>query len=298
MKRDELSDLASFVVIASERSFTKAAARLELSASALSHAMRTLETRLGVQLLRRTTRSTATTEAGERLLTQLQPALQDIRSALAELGAYRGKPAGRVRISAYRAAAINLIAPKLPRLREKFPDVVVELIVEDGLIDIVTAGFDAGVRPGNELAKDMIAVRISPDERAVVVGAPSYFENRGMPSSPEELAQHACLVYRYVFSGNIFRWQFEKNGRAFSIAVAVSFITNDAGLLAEAALTGMGLAYVLESQVAVELESGALVSVLDSWCPEFAGAYLYYPSQRQIPPAMRAVIDALRHPLG
>ncbi|HZV64815.1 MAG TPA: LysR family transcriptional regulator, partial [Telluria sp.] len=234
MDRDKLADLAAFAIIAEERSFRKAAARLGISGSALSHAMRVLEDRLGVKLLHRTTRNIAPTEAGERLLAGLKPALVDIDHALQGLDSYRGRPAGRVRISAHRSAAIHLIAPKLRGLRDAYPEVIVELSIDDGLIDIVSAGFDAGVRRGEQLEKDMISVRVGADSQMAVVASPDYFMNAPYPTSPSGLSQHSCIGYRYIASRELHRWRFEKDGRTLHVAVEPGFITNDADMLVQA----------------------------------------------------------------
>jgi DNA-binding transcriptional LysR family regulator len=295
MRREDLADLAAFALIVEERSFTRAAARLGLSASALSHAMRALEERLGVKLLHRTTRSVAPTQAGERLLARLKPALGDIEAAVDELGTQRERPAGRVRISAHRMAAMMLVLPKLKRLRRDYPEVIVELTVDDGLTDIVSAGFDAGIRFRDRVALDMVSVQIGPRMRTAVVAAPSYFEIHPPPSSPQELMRHACIGYRFTTSGRIHRWEFEKDGQPLQVAVEAGFITNDAELLLQAALEGLGPAYVLEAQAGEHLASGALVRVLEEWCPSMDASFLYYPSRRQMPPALRVVVDALRH---
>lgn len=295
MNRQNLSDLAVFAAIAEERSFTRAAARLEVSGSALSHNLRALEERLGVKLIQRTTRSIALTEAGERLLERLKPALEDIEAAVEELQAGRDRPGGRVRISAHRTAAMLVIAPQLRRMQIDYPDVVVELAIEDGLVDIVSKGFDAGVRSGELVAKDMISVRIGPGQRSAVVAAPAYFRGHAVPSSPEDLRRHDCIAFRLATSGVLYRWEFEKDGRMLNVAVEPGFITNDVDLLVRAALDGVGVAYVLESQVAEHLASGALVRVLGDWCVPFAGDFLYYPSRRQMTPALRALVNTLRH---
>ena len=296
MTRDDLSDLAAFAVIAEERSFTRAASRLLVSGSALSHALRGLEERLGVKLVSRTTRSVAPTEAGSRLLERLGPALADIGAAVGELSAYRDRPAGRVRISTSRAAALALIAPKIPPLKASYPDVVVELAVDDGLTDIVTAGFDAGVRSGELIARDMVSVRIGRDDRYAVVGSPGYFRDRPAPVMPEELSRHHCIAYRHVTAGSIHRWSFEKDGRSVNVAVDPSFLANDVDLLIGAALGGVGLTFVLASQIDEHVVRGALVPVLADWCMPRAGEFLYYPSRRQMTSAFRVVVEALRIP--
>ena len=294
MKRDDIADLATFAVIAEERSFTRAAARLDVSVSALSHALRLFEARVGVKLLHRTTRSVSPTGAGERLLQRLAPALGDIDEAFGALANYRDVPAGRVRINTHRMAAISLIAPKLSELRARYPDVVVDLSVDDGRTDIVAAGFDAGIRPGEFVAKDMISVRIAPDSRAIVVGSPVYFAAHSPPATPEDLAQHHCIAYRQISGGGVYRWHFANKHRAINVAVEPGFITDDVELTIRAALDGVGLAYVIESQVARQIADGLLTPVLDRWSVPFTGDFLYYSSRRQVPPALRVLIDTLR----
>nr|WP_254605080.1 LysR family transcriptional regulator [Sphingomonas bacterium] len=291
----DLSGLAAFAEVARLKSFTHAAAQLHVSPSALSHAIRRLEEKLGVKLVSRTTRSVAATEAGRRLLDSLDPALADIAAGIENLNVYRERPAGRVRLSAPRIPATTLIAPRLAALRRDYPDILVELSVEGGLIDIVAGGFDAGVRTGELIARDMISVRIGPDERMAVVGAPAYLADHRAPTSPDALSEHHCIGYRYITSGDIHRWPFERDGRAVSVAIDPVFLTNDAELMIDAALGGVGLSYAIRSQVEHHLASGRLVAVLEDWCPVRAGTYLYYPSRRQTTPAFAAVIDALRY---
>lgn len=294
MPRSDLADLAAFATVAEERSFVRAAARLGVSASAVSHGLRGLEERLGVKLLHRTTRSVALTEAGRRLLERLRPALGEIDDAVGDLSQYRDRPAGRVRISSHHWAAEDLIAPRLAALREAYPEVVVELSIEDGLTDIVTAGFDAGVRPGEVVARDMVAVRIGPDQRTAVVAAPSYFERHPRPLAPEDLKAHRCVLYRGVTSGRPSPWAFAKDGRAVSVAVEPAFVTDSVEMLVRSALDGVGMAYVLADPVGPHLASGALVRVLEDWSTTLEGNFLYYPSRRQMTPALRVVVDALR----
>lgn len=294
MNRQDWSDLAVFAAIAEERSFKKAASRLGLSTSALSHTMSNLEERLGVRLLSRTTRSVAPTDAGERLLGALQPAMSNVSTAVDELAHLRERPAGPVRITCYRSAATRLIAPRLPELARKYPEVVLEISVDDAFTDIVTSRFDAGVRVGESIAKDMISVRIGGDERAAVVASPAYFKKFPPPQSPQDLAKHRCVGYRHINSGALYRWELEKDGRELTVAVDPVFITNDGDMLLKAALAGVGLTYTWERDCAELLASGALVRVLEDWCPPFPGGYLYYPSRRHITPALRAVIEVLR----
>ncbi|WP_174296639.1 LysR family transcriptional regulator [Sphingomonas bacterium] len=295
MPQIDLSGLAAFAEVARLKSFTRAAAQLHVSPSALSHAIRRLEEKLGVKLVSRTTRSVAATEAGCRLLDSLDPALANIAAGIEQLGAYRERPAGRVRISAPRIPATTLIAPKLAALRRDYPDILVELSVEGGLTDIVAAGFDAGVRTGELIARDMISMRIGPDERMAVVAAPAYLADHPAPASPDALSTHRCIGYRYITSGDIHRWPFERDGRAVSVAIDPVFLTNDAELMIDAAVDGLGLSYAIRSQVEDHLASGRLVAVLEDWCPMRAGTFLYYPSRRQTTAAFAAVVDALSY---
>jgi DNA-binding transcriptional LysR family regulator len=294
MKRDDLNDLAAFVMIADERSFTRAAARLGMSPSALSHAMKALEARLGVRLLARTTRSVATTEAGERLLRTLRPAFQDIGAELTALGELRDKPAGTIRITAFKHAAVSVLWPVLPDFLAAYPDVRVEIAVEDGLTDIVAGRFDAGIRFGENVEKDMIAVRISPDIRFSAVGSPAYFANYPPPLVPADLARHHCINYRMATSGGIYAWEFEEAGRPFQMKVDGPLVFNDGDLMRMAALAGQGIALCYEDEIAEAVADGRLVRVLEAWCPTVPGCYLYYSSRRQTPPALVALIEALR----
>ena len=264
MERGDWSDLAVFAAIADTGSFTKAAARLGVSASAVSHAMRTMEARLGVRLLNRTTRSVAPTDAGERLLARLLPAMDEVAGALAALDAQRERPSGRVRISAHRAAAMQCVLPRLARFAIQFPEVTVELVVDDGLTDIVAGRFDAGIRHEQMLDKDMVSIRLGEAERLAIVAAPAYFARSPPPRRPEDLLGHRCLTYRYTTSGVIHRWRFEREDRAFSLDAPAGFVTNDIDVLLEAALRGIGLAILPHSYARRHVESGALVSVLRS----------------------------------
>lgn len=294
MNREDWPDLAVFLAIAEERSFKKAAARLGVSTSALSHSMTGLEERLGVRLLSRTTRSVAPTEAGERLLATLRPAMADIGAAVAELGELRDRPSGTLRLTVHRSAAHRLLAPKLPQFLRDHPDVTVELSVDDGWVDIVSSRFDAGVRVGESVAKDMISVRIGGDERAAVVASPGYFERHPRPLTPHDLGGHDCVNYRHITSGALYRWEFEKDGRPLTVAAEGHFVCNDGDMLVRAAVSGMGLVYTWETEVREHLASGALVRVLADWCPPFPGNYLYYPSRRHVTPALRAFVEAVR----
>lgn len=294
MKRHDFDDLAAFVIVAEERSFTRAAARLGISSSGLSHMMRLLEARLGVRLLSRTTRSVATTEAGERLLATLRPAFEDINRSLQSLGELRDKPSGTVRITAGKHAATSLLAPILPVFRRDYPDVRVELIVDDRFDDVVASRFDAGIRFGERIDKDMISVRIGPDIRAAVVAAPSYFARRPPPLTLKDLADHDCVNYYMRSAGAAYPWEFEDDGREVEVKVGGSLVLNDGEMMLSAALAGLGLVYVFEDVVAEHLSSGRLVRVLEDYCKPFAGYYIYYPSRRQMPPALVVFIEALR----
>lgn len=295
MARDAMSDLPAFLAVARERSFTRAAARLGVSPSALSHTMRALEERLGVRLLTRTTRSVATTEAGERLLRRVGPHFDEIAGELDALGELRDKPAGTIRITTGDHAASSILWPRLSRLLSDYPDLIIELSVETGMVDIVAERFDAGVRLGETIAQDMIAVRIGPDMRMAVVGSPAYFARRKPPQTPRDLARHACINLRFPTLGGLYAWEFEKAGKELSVRVEGPLIVNDIELARQAALDGAGLAYLAEDYVAPWLASGELVRVLENWCPPFSGYHLYYPSRRQRSPALAVVIEALRY---
>ena len=294
MARTDLHDLSAFAAIAETRSFTRAAARLGMSPSALSHAMRGLEERLGVRLLARTTRSVAPTEAGEHLLTLLDPALRTIAQAVDGLAEWRDRPSGTVRITTFAYAARRVLLPKLPAFLLAHPDVRVEVDIDDGLTDIVAAGFDAGIRLGETVAKDMIAVKLGPALRTVVVGTPGYFRAHPPPQAPGDLAGHACIGYRLTTSGGLLPWEFEKDGQEIALRTAGPLVANDADLATAAVRAGAGLGYVMEQDVAEDIASGALIQVLADWCPAFPGFHLYHPSRRQSPPALRALIAALR----
>ncbi len=295
MKREELADLNAFAAVAEERSFTRAAAKLGTSQSALSFTVRRLEERLGVRLLSRTTRSVAPTEAGERLLRTLGPALDKIGAELAALSELREKPAGTIRITAGEHAVKAVLWPALSKLLPLYPDIEVELNVDQGLTDIVAERFDAGVRFGEQVARDMIAVRIGPDVRMAVVGAPSYFARRPRPRKPQDLTAHDCINLRLPTYGGLYAWEFEKRGRELKVRVEGQFVFNSLDLRIDAALAGFGLTYLPEDQVQTHLADGRLIQVLADWCPPFAGYHLYYPSRRQPAPAFALVVDALRY---
>ena len=295
MKRENLYDLAAFTVVARERSFTRAAAELAMSQSALSHAIKSLEARLGVRLLSRTTRSVSTTEAGERLLRTLRPALDEIASSVDEVGASQGKASGTVRVTATKHAVSSVIMPMLPRFLASHPDIQVDMIVDDNLTDIVADRIDAGIRFGDIVEKDMIAIRIGPDIRMSVVGAPSYFAKHSEPRTPRELSSQRCINYRLVRSGGLYAWDFETKGRPFEVRVEGPLVFNNADLLRESALAGHGLAYMYDDMIAADVKAGRLRRILEKWCPTFPGYYLYHPSRRQTPPALTALIAALRY---
>lgn len=295
MKREDLYDLAAFAVVAEKASFTRAAAELGMSQSALSHAIKSLEERIGVRLLSRTTRSVSVTDAGERLLRSLSPAFDEISTAVDAVGALRGSASGTLRVTATKHAVSSVLMPVLPNFLNANPDVELELIIDDRLMDIVAERIDAGIRFGDIVEKDMIAIRIGPDIGMAVVCAPSYFENSPELDSPRQLAHHRCINYRNMRSGGLYAWDFVENGRPFQVHVSGQLALNNTDLIREAALSGQGLAYVYENEVAADLKTGRLVRVLEKWCPTFPGYYLYHPSRRQSPPALAALIAALRH---
>ena len=288
------NDLIAFVAVARDRSFTRAAARLGVSQSALSHTIRGLEERLGLRLLTRTTRSVAPTEAGERLLATVGPRFDEIDAELAALTEMREKPAGSLRLNAPGHAAKTILWPALERLLPDYPDIAVEIVVDNALTDIVAGRFDAGIRLGEQVAKDMVAVRIGPDMRMAVVGAPAYFAKRKKPKTPHDLTDHACINLRLPTHGGVYAWEFEKAGRELKVRVDGRLVLSNLDLRISAALSGFGLAYVPEDQAAPFLVDGRLIRVLDDWCAPFSGYHLYYPSRRQQPPAFALLVDALR----
>ncbi|GGB75987.1 LysR family transcriptional regulator [Blastomonas aquatica] len=294
MDRDRWSGLAIFAEIVEAGSFARAAERMGLSASALSHAMRTLEAKLGVRLLDRTTRSLAPTPAGEALLMSLRPAIASVQRALDDLDRTRDTPAGRIRVSAHRVAAVYAILPRLTDFARVFPDIVVELVVDDGFVDIVAERFDCGVRHAQSLQGDMISVRIGDPVPLVYVAAPGYLERRAAPTAPEDLDDHRCLCYRYTSSGVVHRWGFERDGRSFERTICGDFTTNDVDLLRDAAVSGLGIACLPLPHVAERLATGTLVEVLSGWAPTLPPNHLYYPSRRQPTAAFRLFMDAMR----
>lgn len=293
MLQNDLNALSAFVVVAEERSFTRAAVRLGVTPSAVSHAMRGLEESLGVRLLSRTTRSVALTDAGREFLAKLRPALTGVQEAWDQVSAQRSKPAGRVRLLVPRLAVTSVVAPRLGEFARKYPDIVLDITTNDSRMDIVAAGFDAGIHFGEYIEKDMIAVRVSPDQRPAIVGSPSYLKAHERPKSPRDLLRHRCINFRHG-DASPYRWEFEKAGKSLSVAVNGPLIVDDLNLSIRAALDGVGLAYMSEEVAAPHLASGALVRVLASWCQPFPGFFLYYPSRHQQPPALSALIDTLR----
>ena len=295
MRGGDLDDLAAFAAVAETASFTRAAAGLGLSPSALSHRIKALEARLGVRLLARTTRSVAATEAGERLLRTLRPAFADIGAELAALHGLRDRVAGTVRITTFKHAATSVVWPRLPAFLAAHPDVRVELTVDEGLTDIVAARYDAGIRFGENVARDMIAVRVGPDLRSAVVASPDYLARHGVPREPQDLAAHRCIAYRFATSGRLYAWEFEKDGRSLQVKVDGPLILNDSELMRAAVLAGQGLVYVFRDHAAEDVAAGRLVEVLADWSTQAPGYSLYRPSRRQTPPALAALIEALRY---
>lgn len=295
MQRGHLDDLAAFVAVGRERSFTKAAAKLGLSQSSLSHTIRDLEARLGVRLLTRTTRNVAPTEAGERLLNVLEPRLEEIDAELASIAEFRDTPKGTVRITATEYAIDSILMPKLTKVLRQYPDLKVEFIVDYSLTNIVAEQYDAGVRSGEQVAKDMIAVRIGPDMRMAVVGAPSYFKIHGEPKKPQDLIAHNCINLRLPTHGNVYAWEFEKNRRELRVRVDGQLTCNNTAQLLNAALSGIGLTYIPEGLVEEHVAKGRLKRVLADWCPPYSGYHLFYPSRRQSSAAFNLVVEALRY---
>ncbi|MFM0592549.1 LysR family transcriptional regulator [Paraburkholderia dilworthii] len=295
MARDNLNDLLAFIAVARERSFTKAAAKLGVSQSALSHTIRGLETRLGLRLLTRTTRSVSPTPAGERLLSTVGPRFDEIDEELAALGELRDKPAGTIRITTDEHAANTILQPRLAQLLPDYPDIKIELVVDFGLTDIVAQRYDVGIRLGDQVAKDMIAVRIAPDMRMAVVGAPTYFAKHARPKTPQDLTEHNCINLRLPTYGGLYAWEFEKAGHELKVRVEGQLTCNGTQQMLNAALTGCGLAYVPEELVRPQVAEGRLKAVLKDWCPTFPGYHLYYPSRRQSSRALAVLVDSLRY---
>ncbi len=295
MPRENLNDLLAFLAVARERSFTRAAAKLGVSQSALSHTIRGLEERLGLRLLSRTTRSVSPTGAGERLLQSVGPRFEEIEAEIAALSELRQKPAGTIRITAAEHAADTVLWPRLAKLLREYPDIKVEIITDYGLTDIVAERYDAGVRLGEQVAKDMIAVRIGPDQRMAVVGTPGYFAKRSPPRKPQELIGHNCINLRLPTHGGLYAWEFEKGTRELKVHVEGQLVFNRTAQMLGAALAGFGLTYVPEDVAQPHLAKGRLKRVLEDWCPPFSGYHLYYPSRRQLTPAFALLVEALRY---
>jgi DNA-binding transcriptional LysR family regulator len=295
MPRGNLNDLLAFLAVGRERSFTKAAAKLGVSQSALSHTVRELETRLGLRLLARTTRSVSPTAAGERLLQTVGPRFEEIEAELEALSELREKPAGTIRITATDYAADTVLWPKLAKLLGEYPDIKLEIITDYGLTDIVAQRYDAGVRLGEQVAKDMIAVPIGPDMRMAVVGTPSYFKKRPEPRRPQDLIGHNCINLRLQTHGGLYAWEFEKGDRELKVRVEGQLVFNGTAQMLNAALAGFGLAYVPQDLAQPHVAKGRLKRVLEDWCPPFPGYHLYYPSRRQSSAAFALLVDALRY---
>jgi len=295
MRRENVSDLLAFLAVARERSFTKAGKKLGISQSALSHTIRGLEERLGLRLLTRTTRSVSPTEAGDRLLASVGSRFEEIEAELEALSELRDKPAGSIRITASENAASTILLPKLARFLLQYPDIKVEIVIDYGLTDIVAQRFDAGVRSGEQVAKDMIAVRIAPDMRMAVVSAPSYFAQRSSPKKPQDLTEHNCINLRLPIHGGLYAWEFEKAGRELRVRVEGQLVLNATSQMLSAALAGLGLAYMPEQMVRAYIADGRLMRVLEDWCEPYSGYHLYYPSRRQSSPAFKLLVDALRY---
>jgi DNA-binding transcriptional LysR family regulator len=295
MKRDQLGELGSFVAVAEERSFRRAAARLSVTPSALSHAMRALEQKVGLRLLARTTRSVALTEAGQRLLARVRPALEEIEGAYDELRPLRSRPSGRLRVRSARHAAMRWVAPVLGRFARENPDVTLELVTDDSQADLVSEGFDAGITLGEFMARGMKGVRISADLRAAIVGAPSYFADHPRPRHPRDLHDHLCINFRHGgLHGDVYRWEFQRGRREVTVAVKGPLVLDDSELVLRAARDGAGLAFLVEEHVADDLSAGRLLRVLEDWCPAWPGYYLYHPTRRHMSPALTALIGALQ----
>jgi DNA-binding transcriptional LysR family regulator len=295
MRRENVSDLLAFLAVARERSFTKAGKKLGVSQSALSHTVRGLEARLGLRLLTRTTRSVAPTDAGERLLATVGQRFEEIEAELEALSELRDKPAGTLRITATENAANTVLLPKLAQFLPNYPDIKVEIVIDYGLTDIVAQRYDAGVRSGEQVAKDMIAVRIGPDMRMAIVSAPSYFEQRSIPKEPQDLTEHNCINMRLPVHGGLFAWELEKGGRELRVRADGQLVLNANSPMLVAALAGLGLAYLPEDMVRSYIAERRLKRVLEDWCEPYPGYHLYYPSRRKSSQAFSLLVDALRY---
>ena len=297
MEREDWGSLAAFAIVAEEKSFTRAAARLAVSPSALSHTLRRLEERLGIRLLARSTRSVSTTQAGDRLLARVAPALEEITQAVEDLGRLLERPSGLVRITASRSAARMVLTPVLPGFVQRYPDIVIEVLIEPRLTNIVAERFDAGIRLGEALEKDVVGVPVTGQLRMAVVGAPHYFAKHPPPVTPHELRKHRCINFRLPAAGTIYQWEFEQGQHGVEVGVDGPLVFDDEDMVIDAALADVGLAFVIEDQVASLIQAGALKRVLADWCSPFPGFYLYYPGRRQLSPALAALIDAVRLPV-
>jgi DNA-binding transcriptional LysR family regulator len=293
MKGPELSDLTVFLTVAEERSFTRAGKRLGVTPSAVSHTMRSLEEQIGVRLLSRTTRSVALTQAGEQLLARVRPAISEIRQAVERVTGHKDHPSGRVRLLVPRLAAMTVLAPRLGQFARDYPNVLLDVTTDDSRMDIVAAGFDAGIHYGEYIEKDMIAVRVSRDQRPAIVGSPEYFKAHPRPKLPRELVHHPCINFRHGSAG-LYRWEFEKDRKSLSVSVNGPLVVDDVAMLTRAAMDGVGLAFMSDEHAAPHFASGALVRVLEDWCQPFPGFFLYYPSRRQQSAALSALIKTLR----
>lgn len=295
MLKENFNELQFFLVIARERSFTRAAAKLGVSQSALSHAMKTLERKLNIRLLTRTTRSVAATEAGERIINCLEPCLMELEQELEQIVQVNGSAVGNIRISVGEHAAQSVVWPKIQPFLRAYPEITIELVVDNGFVNIVEGRFDAGVRLGESLDKDMVAMRIGPDVRLIVVGSPDYFTRYGIPDTPYDLQQHRCINMRLPTQGGLYHWEFAKNGKAIQVKVDGQLTFNNIAQRIDAAASGFGLSFVPEDMVEKQIKSGELINVLQDWSPVFPGYYLYYPSRKQHPPAFDLLLDALRY---
>ncbi|AVA21004.1 LysR family transcriptional regulator [Rhizobium sp. CB3171] len=293
MRRIRSTDLAIFLAIAQHRSFRKAAVELGVTASALSHSLRAIEERLDVRLVNRTTRGVGLTEAGERLFERIRPAFLDIDDALEDLDKFRGQPYGKLRINAPRPAAKMVLLPIVSRFLRAYPAVEMEIVADDALVDTVSGGFDAGVRFGESIAADMIAIAIGPRQRTAIVGSPEHFQRFAKPVTPHDLKDHPCIRYRFP-SGTYYRWEFERGGIELEIEVQGPLTLGDLDMMFEAAVNGSGLAFMFEDLALPALKDGRLIRVLEDWCPYYPGFFLYYPSRRQLPTALRAFVDFIK----
>ncbi len=294
MKRDELGDLIAFLTVAEERSFTRAAAQMGTSQSSLSHTVRRLEERMGVRLLTRTTRHVVPTDAGEKLMATLRPAFNDISGQINDLTAMRQKPGGNIRITSSRHAAETILMPAVKRLMAEYPDVNIEISIDQRFVDLVEERFDAGVRLGESIEKDMIAVRIGPELRMVVAGSPDYFKHHPKPQSPQDLTHHKCINLRLPTLGGLYVWEFERDGRPLNVRVDGQFVCNDVPMIIDAALDGLGLTCLPDDHLWPFVRDGRLIQVLSDWCGPFPGYHLYYPSRRLSSTAFGLLVDALR----